>query len=203
MRIFIIAALGLLAASCGERDLALFLPSTYFPDESAVENEKPLANTSAANLFTNLATSYNKRRYDIYRTLISDDYRFYMSDSYWGLFNTTEPPDPAYWTAEDSAGKITGYYLTRDQELETIRNMLDPAKKAKDIELSFQKTALDTTRTDTSLYLLTNIEFKVTMRLDQEINMARGEAELMLVRGTGNLWKISIWRDKTLGSDNE
>ncbi len=89
----------LLYPSCSRRDLALFFPSTYFPEESGGEVVSWLPNTLPENVLENLKTCYNHRNVTHYDSLLAAGYRFYMSETYLGSFNTVnaQPPDPAYW----------------------------------------------------------------------------------------------------------
>jgi len=187
--------------SCTQRDYQLFSPDIWFPEEVSEQSVAILENTSPLNVLKNLETSYNHRRYDIYEALLAKDYRFYMAEASFGEFNAggnITPPDPAVWTEEKNSGGITiGYYQTREQDLNTIRKMFDRAGRAKELELFFHPTALDTSQADTAYFRISSILLRVTLRDDPDIFVATGDAELTLTRDSQSLWGIWRWEDQT------
>jgi len=218
MKILFISLFLVLICSCGLRDIRLFNPSTYFPDEKDSSAISALKNDTPENVLENLKTSYNRRDDRLYQELISPDYRFYMSPSFVGAINSGQvlPPDAAYWTAEtrtDTGGNsYTTYYKTYDQELQSIRKMFDPAGDAKDINLFFQAFAYDISNPDTVVYNLRNIELTVTLRTPIQTPMGLFSeftaddkrsiepTQLTLVKGSDGLWKITKWIDTTIGN---
>lgn len=220
MKALFISLVLVLTFSCGLRDLRLFNPSTYFPDEKDSSAISGLPNNSPENVLENLKTSYNRRDAKLYQELISPDFRFYMSPSFVGAIHSGQvlPPDAAYWTAEtrtDTGGNsYTSYYKSYDQELQTIRKMFDPAGDAKDIELFFQAFTYGSPQPDTAVYNLRNILLTVTLR--EPIQTAIGliseftakdvdspePTQLTLVRGADGMWKITLWKDNTVGSED-
>lgn len=199
--------------NCSRRDLGLFSPSTYFPDEKKGEPVVVLENTTPENVLENLKTSYNKRRYDIFLDLIDTSYKFYMSETYWGAINKGQvpPPDPAYWTLGVDSSKNPPepwYYKTYEQEITTIRNMFDPATGAKDIELYFQTSLAYQNQNppDTVVYKIDDIRLTVTLReppgvvMEARDNIQLEPSSAKLVKGAAGTWKIVEWHDCTGGS---
>jgi hypothetical protein len=207
-------ALLFLAMACNRKDLAMFRPSTYFPDESKGEIIQWLSNTSPENVFQNLMLSYNHRNFLKYDSLIAPDYRFYMSDAYEGYFNRLNiSPDPADWI-EDPANPALGitrhFYKNRDQDLESVRKMFDPAGQAKDIELFFQASPFKVSAdSDTTVFHVTGIELTVMLRsgvVYRATDITTQEArfsEVTLLRGADHLWRILRWKDGTNGGDDQ
>jgi hypothetical protein len=198
--------------TCNRRDLNMFNPYTYFPEEIKKEEESPaivLKNDSPENVLENLKTAYNRRRTDIYESLITDDYKFYMSPSFYGAIQQgkVSPPDNAYWESEMDNDTLK-YYKTHEQELASIRRMFDPVKGAKDIELIFRSSLYMDISSDTVIYKIFNIQLTVTLRDDPtplvaEDNPFLESTKATLVKGSDGLWKISVWIDNTFGSHDE
>jgi hypothetical protein len=198
--------------SCSKQDLALFMPSTYFPKETLGEEVVFLPNTDPQNVLENLKTCYNHRNYPNYDSLLAPDYRFYMSATYQGAFGgaADAAPDPSRWTLEivDSAGHpVKRYYKDRNQDLEAVRILFDPSKDVKDIDLYFQ-ASLPSSSNDTAVFRITNIELKVTQRSTGIVYTAtdQGNAsvtEATLVQGADGRWRISRWIDGTEGAGDD
>jgi hypothetical protein len=197
---------------CNRRDLGLFSPSTYFPEEDS-DTTLILENTTPENVLENLKTSYNKRRYDIFQDLIDTSYKFYMSETYLGAINAgfVDPPDPAAWTLEMDSSEsppVQWYYKTYEQEITTIRNMFDPTTGAKDIELYFQAslTYQNQDPPDTVIYKIKDIRLTVTLREPPGYVMEANDfsqlepSRAKLVKFTDGKWKIVEWWDRTGGS---
>jgi len=213
-RIAAAAALALIFVlmACNRRDLNMFLPSTYFPDENKGEIITWLPNTSPENVLQNLILSYNHRNFQKYDSLLAEDYRFYMSSTYLGLFTSTVP-DPSEWTeepADTALGLTRQFYKTRAQDLEAVRKMFDPAGQAKDIELFFQASRFsDPADTLSAEFHVSSIELTVTLRsgvvyvATDVSDRARLFSKVILVRGQDGLWRIQRWEDGTQGGDDQ
>jgi len=198
--------------SCSRRDLALFNPSTYFPKEVSTDTALGIPNTTPDNLFDNLKAAYNKKSFALYQRLLSPDFRFYMSPSYVGAIanHQVSPPDPETWTACTrlyNGSTTTWYYKSYEQDINVMRKMLDPAGKAKSINLFFQASLLDRSRLDTLVYRIEDIELSVELYefpwlVETHEPMGSEFTTVTLIRGRDSLWQIVEWFDNTLGSED-
>ncbi len=202
----------ILLQNCGKRDLALFQPSTWFPEIIDNTEGAPLPLNTPANVLENIMLSYNTRNISLYEKLLSDDYRFYMSTSLAGLHNEANTvPDPLLWSSEViTVGNlpVIRYYISKAKDVASVSNMFSPVNNVSKISLSFQYSQVSI-NLDTAVFTAQNISLAISIKrsltsfviengggtLPTEITLCRN-------RENGN-WAISRWYDNTYGDDKQ